>query len=477
MSPHFKQATLGGDEWVRLPQRGAPPGTSRLALSSTLFWALPAESGSKGRRLHRVSPALPPSRPARPAGGRGWVASNCAPCPDGGPGRRKFRSRRGGRGGRERGFVAQVRGASAALRGFPSSSPRGNGRGKQGAGQVPSHTPGQVKRSPVPLFFPQVSPRCAPPAFRTARRQQQAAGLGTGRCRGPQPRGRSLPFVGCRVGRGSPTGGQDGSVPSSARRWDTVPGLGGSRDARCHLSVPLQGGSGCVIGRGMRGRGAAGGAGLAPALLAAGERKPAASSAVPGTRALLLLSAAAALLLRPIIIIRGGCEKEEKKKKLNTKNNTPKQTTKVPPPPTVSGTSRTGCASLTLGRGGRAGEAGGRRGPGPGRHRENRFCLRHGERRRGSVLRLPEPPAHRPLRSRRHRGGAAGLRGSAPGSGQLAGFSSFFISPPLLLVLFLPFRRRGSPTLTHAVSPPEVSFESSRNPRRSWGFSHPSWGL
>lgn len=172
---------------------------------------------------------------------------------------------------------------------------------------------------------------------------------------------------------------------------------------------------------------------------------------MPGTR-VLLLSAAAALLLRPIIIIRGGCEKEEKKKKAKHKNQHTNTQKPKSPLPQVSGTSRTGCASLALGRGGRAGEAGGRRGPGPGRHRENRFCLRHGERRRGSVLRLPEPPAHRPLCFYRHRGGAAGLRGSAPGSRQLAGSSSFLFLPPFCWCYFCLFGVEDPPH-TRTLSP------------------------
>lgn len=97
------------------------------------------------------------------------------------------------------------------------------------------------------------------------------------------------------------------------------------------------------------------------------------------------------------------------------------------PTPPVGVTSRTGCASLALGRGSRAGEAGGRSEPGPGRQKENRFCLRHGERRRGSVLRLPEPPAHPPAPLRSPPAGSVALRRGA-GSSQSPEFLSFFLS-------------------------------------------------
>ncbi|XP_030128232.2 fibroblast growth factor 13 isoform X2 [Taeniopygia guttata] len=65
----------------------------------------------------------------------------------------------------------------------------------------------------------------------------------------------------------------------------------------------------------------------------------------------------------------------------------------------------------------------------------------------------PRAPLRSPLRSR-----TAGLRGSAPGSGQLAGSSSPPL-PPLLLVfllIFLPCRRTGSPTRTHAAPRPSL---------------------
>lgn len=109
-----------------------------------------------------------------------------------------------------------------------------------------------------------------------------------------------------------------------------------------------------------------------------------------------------------------------------------------PPLSLIGGTPRTGCASLALGRGGRAGERRGEEGAGARQtHRENRFCLRHGERRRGSVLRLPEPPAQRPLRSRST--AAAPRRGAGS-------------SPPPLFLLLLSFFFFPSRSLS--LSPP-----------------------
>ncbi|XP_059715052.1 fibroblast growth factor 13 isoform X3 [Haemorhous mexicanus] len=71
----------------------------------------------------------------------------------------------------------------------------------------------------------------------------------------------------------------------------------------------------------MRGAGAAGAAPSSPPRCR--ERKPAASSAVTGTRVLLLrLSAAAAQLLHPIII-RGGCEKRKTQTQHTQANNRP----------------------------------------------------------------------------------------------------------------------------------------------------------
>lgn len=225
--------------------------------------------------------------------------------------------------------------------------------------------------------------------------------------------------------------------------------------------------------------------------------KPAASSAVPNARVLLLLllpSAAAALLLHPIIV-RGGCEQ---KPKPNQKANTPKQTTQAhPPTPPLShthpplsligGTPRTGCASLALGRGGRAGERRGEEGAGARQtHRENRFCLRHGERRRGSVLRLPEPPAQRPLRSRSTAAAPRRGAGSSPPPLFLLLLSFFFpLSLSLSLSLHLPFRRcdfclfgvQRIPPPARTLLPARGFSGSSRNPRSSRGFSHPSWGL
>lgn len=107
--------------------------------------------------------------------------------------------------------------------------------------------------------------------------------------------------------------------PRPAWCWGTVPGLEGGR-RRCvftPLPTPRTGSWGPGLCDGEGDAGSWGGLELEllpPAPLAAGERKPAASSAVPGTRVLLLLlpSAAAALLLHPFII-RGGYEKGRNK--------------------------------------------------------------------------------------------------------------------------------------------------------------------
>lgn len=78
-------------------------------------------------------------------------------------------------------------------------------------------------------------------------------------------------------------------------------------------------------------------------------------------------------------------------------------------------------------------EAGGGGGRGQAdTYRENRFCLRHGERRRGSVLRLPEPPAQRPLRSRSTAAAPRRGAGSSPPPLFLL-LLSFFFPPPLAL--------------------------------------------
>lgn len=273
-------------------------------------------------------------------------------------------------------------------------------------------------------------------------------------------------------------------------RRGTVPELGGRRDAPCSPILPHRG---LELGDGDRVLGPGGWGEAAPAPCC----KPAASSAVPNARVLLLLllpSAAAALLLHPIIV-RGGCEQ---KPKPNQKANTPKQTTQAhPPTPPLShthpplsligGTPRTGCASLALGRGGRAGERRGEEGAGARQtHRENRFCLRHGERRRGSVLRLPEPPAQRPLRSRSTAAAPRRGAGSSPPPLFLLLLSFFFpLSLSLSLSLHLPFRRcdfclfgvQRIPPPARTLLPARGFSGSSRNPRSSRGFSHPSWGL
>ncbi|KAM9599731.1 fibroblast growth factor 13 isoform 2-T2 [Morphnus guianensis] len=154
------------------------------------------------------------------------------------------------------------------------------------------------------------------------------------------------------------------------------------------------------------------------------------------------------------------------------KPNTPKQTTKALPPhapPTTHSTPPPGRWDFQdrlrfPGPGeGRQSREGGRReggrGPGPGRHRENRFCLRHGERRRGSVLRLPEPPAHRPAplpqaprrrrRAPRHRGGERAAR-------RLRIFFSSFLPPPLPFCWCYSclFGVEDPPTRTQAVPRP-----------------------
>lgn len=189
-----------------------------------------------------------------------------------------------------------------------------------------------------------------------------------------------------------------------------------------------------------------------------------------GTRVLLLrLSAAAAQLLHPIII-RGGCEKR-KTQTQHTQANNPSPVTVPPSPRSVA---LAGPAALPWPWGGEA-EPGRRGKEGAGAGQTQGISLLSPARRAAQGLGAAAAGAPRsPLRSRRHRGGAAGLRGSAPGSGQLAGSS---LPPlPLLLVLFQPFRRRGSPTRTHAAPRPRFLW-SSRNSRRSRGFSHPSWGL
>lgn len=222
-------------------------------------------------------------------------------------------------------------------------------------------------------------------------------------------------------------------------RRGTVPELRGRRDAPCSPTLPhwvlgLEDGE-RVLGPGVWGGGAA------PARCC----KPAASSAVPNARVLLLPSAAAALLLHPIIV-RGGCEH---KTKPNQKSNTPKQTTEaLPPPPPCS---HTHTHTHTPPFADRWHSQDRLRFPGPGEerqsrreagggggrgqadtYRENRFCLRHGERRRGSVLRLPEPPAQRPLRSRSTAAAPRRGAGSSPPPLFLL-LLSFFFPPPLAL--------------------------------------------
>lgn len=161
---------------------GLPQALQGWLFPGLYFRRCRAEPGSKGSRLHRVSPALPPSLPAWPAVGREWVAANCAPCPDGGPCRRKFRSCRGGRGERERFCRTGERSFGCSWGGSLPPPKEGMGEGAE----VLSHTPGQssvagsgtAQALPVPqlkgarcLSFPSKSPPVSSPAFRTARRQ------------------------------------------------------------------------------------------------------------------------------------------------------------------------------------------------------------------------------------------------------------------------------------------------------------------
>lgn len=224
--------------------------------------------------------------------------------------------------------------------------------------------------------------------------------------------------------------------------------------------------------------------------------KPAASSAVPNARVLLLLlllpSAAAALLLHPIIV-RGGCEQ---KPKPNQKANTPKQTTQAhPPTPPLShthpplsligGTPRTGCASLALGRGGRAGERRGEEGAGARHTGKIAFVsgTASGAGARCCGCRSPPLSARSaPAAPRRHRAGERAARRLLSSY-----YYCHFFSPSrsLSLSLHLPFRRcdfclfgvQRIPPPARTLLPARDFSGSSRNPRSSRGFSHPSWGL
>lgn len=268
-------------------------------------------------------------------------------------------------------------------------------------------------RSPLPPVSP--GRRSALPRW-----QQQAAGLGPGR-----PRAQSLP---CGTG-GWERLPKSGGSPGPAMGYRSV--AGGQRDACClPLSpIPFNGDLVWVMGQGMRGAGGAGGGSSSPPCCR--ERKPAASSAVTGTRVLLLLllSAAAALPLHPIII-RGGCEKRKTQTQHTQANNPPQLT--VPPSPRSVGLA--GPAALPWPWGGEA-EPGRRGKEGAGARQTQGISLLSPARRAAQGLGAAAAGAPRsPLRSRRHRGGAAGLRGSAPGSGQLAG-SSFPPSSPSLGVI------------------------------------------
>ncbi|XP_063280134.1 uncharacterized protein LOC134564843 [Prinia subflava] len=213
--------------------------------------------------------------------------------------------------------------------------------------------------------------------------------------------------------------------------------------------VPFNGAPVRVMGRGIRGAGGAGAAPSSPPHCR--ERKPAASSAVTGTRVLLLLSAAAGLLLHPIII-RGGCEKRKTQTKHTQTNNLSQVTVTLSP----RSAGLAGPAALPWPWGGELEP--GRRGKNGAGQTQGLSLLSPARRAAQGLGAAAAGAPCSPLRSRRHRSGAAGLRGSAPASGQLAGSSFPPPSPPLLLVLFLPFRRRGSPTRTHAAPRPRFNW-------------------
>lgn len=367
-------------------------------------------------------------------------------------------------------FLAKVRGASAAggggspvpgkIREGGESRPTPRGWERDSAGSacpplegssVPPLPSGSPPRSLVTLFWLFALP-C----------QQQAVRLGP--CRGAQLGARSLPLAGCGGGKsGSPGWGPGwGSVtPHPSALGAPSRGWGQQGCALRPVGAAL-GGPGLGGGEGVLGPGGVGGAALAPALPAAGERKPAASSAVPRTRVLLLLlpSAAAALLLHPIIV-RGGCEK--KNTHTNPQTGTePNQHTQAAPPPEVSplppvgGTPRTGCASLALGRGGRAGEAEGGGGRGQADTGKIAFVsgTASGAGARCCGCRSPPLTAPLPQAQRRHRAGERAQRRLLIYYYYF--YSFFFFSSPSLSRSrdFSLFGAEDPPSRTHAAPRP-----------------------
>lgn len=161
------------------------------------------------------------------------------------------------------------------------------------------------------------------------------------------------------------------------------------------------------------------------------------------------------------------------------KNPTPTHPSERPPAshgtplPPVGGTRRTSCASLALGRGGRAGEAG--EGGGRGQAATGKLAFvsgtASGAGARCCGCRSPPLPAPLPQAPRRRRR-APRLRAGERAARRL------LISPPL------PFSRCyfclfgvEDPPPARTLPPARGFFGSSRNSRRSRGFSHPSWGL
>lgn len=194
--------------------------------------------------------------------------------------------------------------------------------------------------------------------------------------------------------------------PRSARGQGCVPG--GQRDASCPLSPPV----GLTEPRCGRWGGVGGAGALELPPQPCSQRKPAASSAVTGTRVLLLLLlSAAALLLHPIII-RGGCEKR-KTQSQHSRADSPPPVTAAPSPRSVG---PAGPAALPWPWGGEA-EPGRRGKEGAGAGHTQGISLLSPARRAAQGLGAAAAGAPRaPLRSRT-------LRGTAPGSGQLAGSS------------------------------------------------------
>lgn len=256
------------------PTEGLPQALRGSPFPALHFRRCRAGPGSKGRRLHRVSPAALPARPAGAGDGRPRP-SEALPPPRGG----RF-CHRG-----ERSFGCSWGGPFLLLRGgSPVPHPRAEQQGWVRNGTGSACFP--VTGNPMPPFSLQVPspPASVPRLLALPRQQQQAARLWSGRCWGPQPRHRSLPSRDGGRGNGSPRGGPAGAVSPHPRPSPALghrPGAGRAAGMRLPPSVPFHGGPGWAMGKGMRGPGGAAGAALAPALLAAGERQPAASSAVP----------------------------------------------------------------------------------------------------------------------------------------------------------------------------------------------------